>query len=367
MRTRALVAAAVVVLTPLATLGGDAPHDLSSPDSSQSPAGVGCRSCHAMHVASGPGLSNYATQFDACNSCHQNGRFIQSRAEMAIPGSGGKHHGFEVALTNASHGALPPTNSVIVGELAGSSTLTCSTCHDQHAASPANGGGQNTSSQVGVDVVNGAGRVQLSLVATTATAKGYLIDIVGAGAAGAATFRLSNDGGTSWFQCTAPTTYTYSGAVPCQTGTSVTDVPLNDGALVKVRFSGTFAVGNQFRFWVSYPFLRVSNVDAALCIDCHRERVQSHVCIEGGAATDGTGVACTPNGARTYSHPVNEALANSYDRTATGPLDADGSVQTVGDANPTNNLVLGTANKVTCLTCHSPHFSDSNSLTSDEP
>lgn len=347
MRTRALVVAAVVVIAPFVTLGSDAPHNASTPDPVASPAGVACKSCHAMHVALGPSLSNQATKFDACQSCHAYTRYTIATTEKADPGNSGNHHGFEVDLTNTSHGALPPTNTVMLNELAGSSTISCSTCHDQHLASSTFGGGQNLSSKIGVGVgpiAGGAGRtVALATVAAAAPAKGYLIDM-----ASPTTFKVSSDGGITW------------GGV-LSTGTNVAI----DGTNVYVTFTGTFVLGDRFRFWVSYPFLRVTNVNAAMCSDCHRERIQSHVCVEGGVATDGTGVSCTPNGARKYSHPVGEALAKVYDRAT--PLDADGSVAPAVDTNPTNDLVLGSGSQVTCLTCHSPHFADSNSLTNDEP
>ena len=360
MRTRALVAAAVVVVVPFLALGSDAPHNASTPDPVGTNPGVACKSCHAMHVALGPALSNQATQFDACQSCHQYTRYTVSTTEKADPGNSGNHHGFEVNLTNPTHGALPPTNAVMLNELAGASTLSCPTCHDQHLASSTYGGAQNLSSRIGAPgfdcsldtasltcrkpISGGAGRwVYFSTVAPAAPAKGYLIDMVTP-----TTFRVSSDGGMTW-------------GTNSNTGTNVSI----DGTNASVTFTGTFVTGDRFRFWVSYPFLRVTNVNAAMCTDCHRERLQNHICVEGGASTDGTGVSCTPNGARKYSHPVGEALAKAYDRTA--PLDADGSVSPTVDTNPTNDLVLGSGSQVTCLTCHSPHFADSNSLTNDEP
>lgn len=388
MRSGALVAAAVLALAPLVAQGSDAPHNYSTIDSTNpSDPGIGCKSCHAMHIqAAGAGgllLATQPTTYDNCQACHSSTRYSIQRTEKADPGASGNHHAFEVNATNGAHGALPPANTTLLASLQAGTNVECATCHNQHlAGQAANGALVNTSSAIGFPVSAVAGtdvgqRVAFATVfsdgtAASAAAKGYLIDIVTAGSGTTARFRVSNDGGTSWYGCSSGYTYgTYGGSfVGCAAGAAAyLNDPVGTGSKVSVAFTGTFAVGDQFRFWVSYPFLRVTNADAAMCHDCHRERVQDHICVEGGAVLDGNGVSCAPNGMRKYSHPVNVALAKSYDRAA--PLDADGSAQGGGGevpANPTNDLVLtSVGSKVTCLTCHSPHFADSNSLTNDTP
>jgi hypothetical protein len=113
----------------------------------------------------------------------------------------------------------------------------------------------------------------------------------------------------------------------------------------------TYAAGDAFAFWISYPFLRVANVSSSLCEDCHRDRVQSAACVEGTAP-------CTPDGARLFSHPVGVAMSKPYDHPA--PLDADGSAN---DGIASNDLDLAGDGTVRCLTCHAVHNVDSNSLT----
>ena len=119
--------------------------------------------------------------------------------------------------------------------------------------------------------------------------------------------------------------------------------------------AASFAAGDRYRFYVSYPLLRAPNASAEMCEDCHADRVMQHGAVEGPNV----------NWASFYSHPVGEALGangKAYDRAA--PLDANGAAQPGGDANPTNDLnVFGGA--VRCLTCHSPHNADSNSQTTD--
>ncbi len=363
MRTRAVVAAAVLGFSPFVAQGSDAPHNASSMDtSSTADPGIGCRSCHAMHIqGTGPGgllLSGQPTIYDNCSSCHNSTRYAIASAEKADPGASGSHHAFEVSATNSAHGALPPTNATLLASLQAGTNVECATCHNQHlAGQTGNGASVNTSSPIGTGIgpligANNGQLVALSFVGTAPVPKGFLIDLQSP-----TTFRVSNDGGISWVL-----TNQAIGADRVIDGTTT-------ATYVKVTFTGTFPVPNQFRFYVSYPFLRVSNVDAAMCNDCHRERVQDHVCVEGGAVVDGNNVSCAPNGLRKFSHPVNVALGTKTgigDRTT--PLDADGSVSPAVDGNPTNDLVLTTVgSKVTCLTCHSPHFADSNSLTNDNP
>jgi len=72
---------------------------------------------------------------------------------------------------------------------------------------------------------------------------------------------------------------------------------------------------------------------------------------------------------QTYlSHPVGAALARSYDRDPTLILDANGASTQAGAGNDgiaTNDIRLSPTNKVTCLSCHSIHNADSNSLSAD--
>jgi hypothetical protein len=128
-----------------------------------------------------------------------------------------------------------------------------------------------------------------------------------------------------------------------------------DDAAVTVAISAGAAVGDYWDFAVSYPFLRTMNVEDSFCYMCHDERVMS------SARAHGSDSSYRPNGSRRFSHPVNEALTRSYDRTA-GILDASGVVQSTGDGIASNDLELE-GGKVRCTTCHGVHDADSNSLT----
>ncbi len=92
--------------------------------------------------------------------------------------------------------------------------------------------------------------------------------------------------------------------------------------------------------------------------------------VEGGTANAVSGgrLPTVSLGATVFSHPVGQGLnanAQGYDRAT--PLDANGGAQGSGsaDTNASNDLRLSATAKVTCLSCHAPHNSDSNSLTTD--
>ncbi len=359
MRTRTLLPVVLLVAAaapPAAAV--DAPHDASFTTGD-------CTECHALHNATGAGLINQPTNFALCASCHDASAtgarlgYPWGTADQATPGSGGAHHHWDSLANNPTYGATPPAPTSEMGKRVRNGYLQCSTCHDQHAASPAFGGVQHTSYPPGVPqthLAGGTGACQLALLQPTAAAapRGYLVDVVLAGAVGTARFRFSNDGGRSWFVGPGvPYTTPASAAL-----TSATSNTLNDGANVTVRWSGgACAVGDQWKFYVSYPFLRVSNVNSAMCETCHASRVMNHVAVEGPG-----------NGVTVFSHPVGVTLnvnAKGYDRAANALLDANGALQSTGDGNPTNDLLLASDGTVRCLSCHYPHNADSNSLTVD--
>ncbi len=367
---RFLVAAALAAAAPLLATAVDAPHE-SRWD---------CSNCHLGHNAFGSSLTNDAINANLCGSCHVQhpGKFgfPWSDADQAVPGERGRSHRWDATATNL--GATPPTGPMGDESRLSGGKLQCSTCHDQHQAdallgSPAdaaNLGTQHASYAVDVaqnPTTGGTGRT-LTLVGpvgATAAAKGYLVEIVAPGSGTEATFKLSNDNGKSWFGCSTPTTYTpyvtYA-ANPCQAGPAV---PLDDGANVTVAFeaAGAFVAGDQWSFYVSYPYLRVSNKDGEMCTTCHQDRHMYWQDVEGGNANGVAGGLKTVSlGSTVFSHPVGQALRAP---PAGGLLDADGSAQSAGDGIATNDLVLGSGGAVTCLTCHHPHNADSNSLTED--
>ena len=99
---------------------------------------------------------------------------------------------------------------------------------------------------------------------------------------------------------------------------------------------------------VDKPLLRVTNLDDAMCRDCHRTR---------DTATHTTG-----------SHPVNyRAYSTVYKSNTTAfrrvPLSPNVNNPT---ANPGNYLSpRGKNGKIECSTCHAPHYADSSSATFD--
>lgn len=362
-------------------LAADAPHDGSFT------AGR-CETCHKLHGGGGT-LTAYSSNNLACIECHQVSASLGRvpgnafgmpwvAADQAVPGVSGAHHNWGGAALNATYGtALPPApmgNYIIGGN------LECGTCHDPHPSSKANASTRHVSIRTtdqlpltGVAPHGGAVGVNPQLfltvaTGTAATARGYQIVVT---SFSGSSYRLviSNDAGkatptwlkwngTSWVAATGSTDA--SGT----TMTTGTDYNLNDGANVKVRLTGTLASTMFWKFYVSYTFLRESNVADAngVCVHCHANRVMDHACVDG---TTGTG-ACLPNGVNQFSHPVvGAAMGGASTVAAASMLDSDGSPQSAGDSNLTNDMVLGAGSTVGCLTCHAPHNADSNSLSVD--
>lgn len=341
------------VLLPLAAQASDAPHDPSS-----LPA-VNCDSCHMLHKAPGASLTHTAGNANLCASCHSGlgiAAFMMPASAQAQPGAMGSSHRFDSAAVNPTYGATTPVDPLVSSRIPGGN-LQCSTCHDQHLGASTVKGRQRTSVAVGTPILRtggaGSGTLVLNQPLAAANAKGYRVEVVTAGAVGSSTFRVSNDNGISWFSWAGG----WSPGVGAGQATG-SAVALTDGNNVTVTFAGTFAVGDRWNFYVSYPFLRMKADESQLCETCHTGRVQTTASIETGA--DGTKV---------FSHPIGESLSKSYDRAANAILDSDGHTQTVGDGLATNDLELvssdGGVGVVRCLTCHAPHHADSNSLTED--
>jgi hypothetical protein len=268
-------------------------------------------------------------------------------------------------VTNAAAGAVAPSDPemsrrVVAGK------LECAVCHNQHAAnkpfSPTTS--MNTSIAVGASkpatgnfpAAVPAGTASLTLVsanAATALPKGYKLRVLAG-----TRLTVSYDGGISWF---APTTssgaaWVADSATPVG-GPYVVGSPMSlEGGALVVSLSAGAAVNDYWDFFVSFPMLRSPNLTGSVCLSCHQERAQGHVAVESGG-----------DGVRVFSHPVGEALnANGRGYDLAAPLDADGGVIGVNaDANPTNDLLLGSGAAVTCTSCHAPHNADSNSLTVD--
>lgn len=387
MRTRALavVAAAAAALLAAPASAVDAPHDGSFTE------GL-CQTCHKLHASSGGTLTNQPDNNTTCTACHNSKvgsrrGFPWQSSQQASPGVGGNQHSWTGYAVNPGMGAATPLDSEMAVRLA-SGTLQCSTCHDQHAANKANApGAAKTSIAVGTPVdengnlqgPRGLGQLTLLQPGAAALPKGYRLKVQTVTAGVGGTFIISHDFGLStptWFNWNGSAWVAGASTGPGRSFSINTNVATDDPA-VQVRFSDGAFAGDYWDFSVTFPFLRASNVNDAMCQDCHRDRVMDHACVEGQGA-------CAADGLRSYSHPVNQVLnanARNYDRTPANPdpssralLDADGSDQSTGDGITTNDLVLvagpdlvkGTADDgVGCTTCHAPHNADSNSLTED--
>jgi hypothetical protein len=351
-RVRFLVG--LVLLAPLAAAASDAPHDTYIQNSS-----LTCKDCHLMHGALGSALSTtQGGNVNLCFSCHTSTSsghgFPWAPGDQAAPGSLGKSHSWSAAATNLG-ATIPPAP---MGSYLESGNLACSVCHDQHnnANGRQVGTWQHVSYPVGVaqPPSKGSGGTLTVAVAAGSAANGYLIEIVAAGAVGTATYRLSNNGATGttpWLGCSAPGTYVaYTGSNACTTGTNLS---LNDGTNVKVTFAGTQVAGNQWYFYVGYPFYRIVSSEGEMCVACHANRNMTST--------------STADGTKIMSHPVGTVFG-ANERSPAAILDANGiSTQTGAgsDGILTNNIRLSPTNKVTCLSCHSMHNVDSNSLSSD--
>jgi len=367
--TRILLASLLALVAPALASAIDAPHDRSFLPN-------GCQDCHQLHNALGSSLTTQVTMSDACMSCHSthggaNHRlgFPWTGTEQATLGTDGVHHRWDASVTNAAAGAVAPSDPEMARRVT-AGRLECAVCHNQHAANKAFSPttSMNVSIAVGSSVTATgnypaavpAGTGTLTMVsanAATASARGYKLRVISAG-----NVALSNDGGLSWFRPTTNTGASWVADAVTPLGgpySTAVDLSLNDPAgagTVVVRLNAGAAVNDYWDFFVSFPMLRSPNLTGSACLSCHQDRAQGHGDVESGG-----------DGVRVFSHPVGEALnanAKGYDLAA--PLDSDGGVQGVsGDANATNDLLLGSGSAVTCTSCHAPHNADSNSLTAD--
>jgi len=331
------------LLTAFATVGAaaDPPHwkSASIPETS-----ISCsKGCHQLHQASGGTLTAWAGNVALCQSCHSGPGLASAlaiaNADSAVPNVRGSSHAFGAPAVNAAYGAAMPANPEMQLRIM-NGNVVCSTCHDQHAATPATGGTPRVSPAKKITALGSTGVVTSGGTFSGSTGFWYLVEIQTGGALATARFRWSKDNGTSWMVSnvlTAPTAALDSG--------------------VTVAFgAGNYVVGERWELSGSYPFLRVAldsgdNASGArFCRDCHSAWAQDHTAAH---TWDGT----------MKSHPVGVALnanGGGYDRAV--PLDANGVAQGgAGDGNRTNDLRLDAGGRVQCLSCHSPHFAPGNS------
>jgi predicted CXXCH cytochrome family protein len=327
---------------------------------------IGCtEQCHVAHNSAGGALTQAAGNVNLCQSCH-NSSGLASDAPIpssasAIPGYGGSSHAFDVPAVHATYGTQRPQQTDMDLRVM-NDNVVCSTCHNQHSGTAAEGGTPKISAPSKTNDLTGTGTIASQGTFSGAEGVWYLLEIDGAGSQADATFRWSKDNGISWM---AETVSAGNGS----------PVALDSG--VEVVFSGgdagAFLVGERWELFGTWPFLRVSldsgdiNSVDQFCRDCHRSWVMTHDTdlVSGGGVRNWDG--------NFKSHPVGVGLgANglTYDRAQ--PLDGNGAAQTAGadpdvDGNPSNDLAFDGAGNVQCLSCHSVHYADSNTLTVDSP
>lgn len=379
MRNLKLLLAAVAVLVGATVVALDAPHDGSFATSA-----TDCDDCHKLHGGGGT-LTNWATNNDGCLTCHNSAAVTANHffspawgsESEAAPGTSGNQHKWSGSPT--ARGAKLPDNAMMARYLTDGKPMQCAVCHDAHGAKE---GGlpvqdlyapNSAHSSIPLNVEqapNGGGSAGgLTLISISdggfnAIPMGYAV-------------RVKPTGFVNGVEGYLEVSHDITAAVPTWTGnifytvgnTIFDDVWLDDPyAAVVVRMTKSPAIGDTWKFYISYPLLRATNVADAMCTDCHADRKQNHACVEGSASeTDGAGVSCVPDGTtRYYSHPVNQPLnANGRNYDAAAPLDADGTAQgEATEVNPSNKLALDGGN-VRCTTCHAPHNADSNSLSVD--
>lgn len=155
-------------------------------------------------------------------------------------------------------------------------------------------------------------------------------------------------------------------------------------------------VGNGDTYYITSNrhFMRVNNVKADLCVDCHYYRSSSSL----NGSVYQTDVH-TWDGKK-KSHPVGKKLSDVSDPSqfngaflegyCSGPSSCSsramadcaangctwnwaaeggtrGEMNGGADANLTNNITTGADGRINCLSCHSIHYADSNSSTMDTP
>lgn len=360
MKRGSLFAFLLIVLASTAAKAGDEPHSNAF--------SVQCLSCHSGHKAAGQNLTSTTSNESLCTSCHNlagtASRFPNERRYKSdLGGRLGSSHAWNVGATNANAGAGMPSNPQMAVRLT-NSNLLCSTCHNQHMNTPAavaagSAGSQNQAAPVRIA---GTGTGTMSYTATaSAAAKGYVAEIIESGGnAGTAKFRLSNDGGMTWFGWSGAAWVTYAAGNARLTGAGI---QLNDGTNVIATFAGTFVIGDRIRFYVGYPFLRApldsgnNTTGDKFCRDCHSAWAMDHVAV---GTYDGS----------MKSHPVGiplNANGGGYDRAV--PLDGNGVVQGLAgaDLNGSNDLRLAGDSTLQCISCHGVHHADGNTNTVDNP
>lgn len=296
-----------------------------------------CLDCHTLHNAPGTTLTAAAGNHNLCMSCHNPTGLASPRpfaaADQAVPGTTGNSHRFDALAINPVRETLEPLTPALNLALAGATSnpnkrVMCSTCHNQH------------------DQTNAP--FDPKAPAGNAWGRHYQ--------------RIANNTNQMCLDChrtrdlNSVRTWTGSNlSHPVQQplpATSTFHWPPNDAdgspqasALVGVATSGsTTTLVNGAGGWTP----------AALVGQVVRFR---------------TGV----NKGATRPVIANTATTLTF-AALPSPITAGDGFEIDRDGNLSNNFLLDdngtpsyTQGRVLCMSCHSPHFADSNSATYDEP
>jgi len=351
--------------------------------------GIACSSCHSyVAVGAGPHGTRVESNYGLCKSCHNEigGKagdlpFLDEFKNYTV-GISGAFHKWDVYTSNSNFGASAPTNPEMLRVINSyaQGKVTCSVCHNQHGVSDPS---QQTAGRRRLSPVTptesgippGIGRISYR-VTEGAPAMGWYVEIVSNG--DPITYKVTSRLPYSFFwmgyDAINGKWVRYSSNAKEDTGGWQS---IDNDNNVQIDFLDTYnnyAVGQQWRFYYAYPLLRAfpdsgDNVNGTrFCRDCHAQRAQSH--FRDGNKWDG----------KMKSHPVGVPLnanGGGYDRK---PLDVDGKQQgtLTADTNSTNDLLLFqdyttmlttfgnlSSGDVQCMSCHAPHWTDSNSQTVD--
>lgn len=352
-----LCAVAVALLPVTGRAGLGAPHDQSFTDGD-------CSNCHSLSNQTANGAPDFSA---GCNSCHAN----QTSSTLSFPsapleakmGVKGTHHSWSGFANNPAAGAVTPAVTAMANRLV-EGRLQCTLCHDTHNPNPATAAsGPHSSIGIGqptAPLAGATGNATLTLTNPgTDMAVGYRIRLQSPTSfiITKTARRPASQGGPVWLVPSGPGWI--PGAITDPGKTFVPGTPVVIEGDLSVTFSTGGFAGDQYEFWVSYPGLRLGMRTNQLCVFCHKPMDMNHQRVAGLDA------GYPVDGARTFSHPVGVGLnANGKNTDRAAVLDANGAVQTTGDGDATNDLVLVNG-VVRCTTCHAVHGADSNSLTPD--
>lgn len=155
----------------------------------------------------------------------------------------------------------------------------------------------------------------------------------------------------------------------------ITASSIGPPTLTTDTFSSAVAGGDKYYITSDRHFMRTNNVLSDLCYDCHYYRSPSAV--NGSVYQTDTRIwdgnkKSHPVGNRwgTFTDPT-QFNAIPLEQTATLPWATQGGTRYQlnggSDTNLTNNIIVGIDGKISCLSCHNVHYSDSDSTTVDKP